>query len=540
MTDIDSIIKAAADKYGVSSEALRAIAKIESNNNPLADNQTSSAGGLFQFTDGTASGYGLTGNSRYEAAAAADAAARLARDNAAALSKALGRAPTPAELYLAHQQGAAGAKALLANPGASAVDVLEKVYGSREKAIRAILQNGGTATMTAGDFSKKWTDKADKVLGTLPKSAIEYNSEGKPIDPKTGFLMDKADPRYEAAMTRVAPGSPKPMPQSAASAARARAADIAKRTGGLSPTERAEAKAGLSGGMSPTARDEARAPVAAPARPVATGGLSPDARDEAKAAMLKPTKLNNEKPVVASAPMDGVGPGATFKGVQAFAASGKPAAASGGYKTTGAVAGSVQMPSGARPSSVPAPVKTGGKSPTERDEAKVAGSPKPATIAGPAGMKPLAAPAPLKTSAGSPSYKNVSVLNPAYDEWAKKYGDGSQIQTAATGGMITKDQLAAIQSTGGVPKPAAASAPKAPPKYIQKRVAVPGAAARPVQRPAPAVAPKVSIAAQQAASIAKQERDNAMGAGGNAEDRRAYQQKQHDQAMYGNITRSLL
>lgn len=382
--------------------------------------------------------------------------------------------------------------------------------------------------------------EAALVLNGGSAAAEDFTAEGKPIDPKTGFLMDKADPRYEAAMTRVAPGSPKPMPQSAASAARARAADIAKRTGGLSPTERAEARAGLSGGMSPAARDEARAPVAAPARPVATGGLSPDARDEARAAMLKPTKLNNEKPVVAPAPMDGVGPGATFKGVQAFAASGKPAAVSGGYKTTGAVAGSVQMPSGARPSSVPAPVKTGGKSPTERDEAKAASSPKPATIAGPAGMKPLAAPAPLKTGVGSPSYKNVSVLNPAYDEWAKKYGDGSQIQTAATGGMITKNQLAAIQSTGGVPKPAAVSVPKAPPKYIQKRIAVPGAAARPVQRPSPAVAPKVSIAAQQAASIAKQERDNAMGAGGNAEDRRAYQQQQHDQAMYGNITRSLV
>ena len=44
---------------------------------------------------------------------------RLTSDNRTALTQALGREPTAGELYLAHQQGAAGAIKLLSNPGAT-------------------------------------------------------------------------------------------------------------------------------------------------------------------------------------------------------------------------------------------------------------------------------------------------------------------------------------------------------------------------------------------------------------------------------------
>jgi len=53
-----------------------------------------------------------------------------------------------------------------------------------------------------------------------------------------------------------------------------------------------------------------------------------------------------------------------------------------------------------------------------------------------------------------------TIANPAYAEWVAKYGDGSQVQTAPTGGMITANQLAAIQGTGA---PIPAKKPYIPP-----------------------------------------------------------------------------
>lgn len=101
-------------QYGLPEGYLSRTAQIESGMNPGAQNPNSSAGGLFQFIDSTASAYGL--QDRFDPAQATDAAARLAKDNAASLRKVLGREPTAAELYLAHQQGGGGAAKLLANP----------------------------------------------------------------------------------------------------------------------------------------------------------------------------------------------------------------------------------------------------------------------------------------------------------------------------------------------------------------------------------------------------------------------------------------
>jgi len=145
---INGIIAAAAQKYGVDPLALQRIAMIESSGNPNAKNPKSSAGGLFQFIDSTAAAYGL--KNRFDPVQAADAAARLARDNAAHLRGVLGREPTAGELYLAHQQGPAGAAKLLRDPNASAVSVV----GSA-----AIRLNGGHDGMTAGQFAALWTTK---------------------------------------------------------------------------------------------------------------------------------------------------------------------------------------------------------------------------------------------------------------------------------------------------------------------------------------------------------------------------------------------
>lgn len=131
---------------------LTRLAEIESNNNPFARNPRSSAKGRFQFIDSTGQQYGISapfGTPEYEQQEI-EAAKRFSRDNYEALSAFLKREPTQGELYLAHQQGPAGAQKILANPDARAIDLL----GQDE-----VLNNGGDANMSAEEFAQLWTSK---------------------------------------------------------------------------------------------------------------------------------------------------------------------------------------------------------------------------------------------------------------------------------------------------------------------------------------------------------------------------------------------
>jgi hypothetical protein len=152
-------------QYGLPSGYLSQTAQIESGMNPNAQNPNSSAGGLFQFIDSTAQQYGLT--DKMDPVASANAAAKLAADNAAYLRKTLGREPTAGELYLAHQQGAGGAAQLLANPGAPAASIV---------GADAVGLNGGNSNMTAAEFAGKWTGKfgntPQQVTSQIPTAQI--------------------------------------------------------------------------------------------------------------------------------------------------------------------------------------------------------------------------------------------------------------------------------------------------------------------------------------------------------------------------------
>lgn len=169
-TEIRKIIVDAAIRHGQDPDALTQFAGIESSFNPLARNPNSTAGGLFQFLDGTARDYGL--RDKFDPAAASDAAARLMKDNRSYLAQRLGREPTPGELYLAHQQGAGGAAKLLVNPDARAIDVV---------GADAIRLNGGSADMTAGQFASKWTSKVGGY-SRLPSPASVGPVSVTPVD----------------------------------------------------------------------------------------------------------------------------------------------------------------------------------------------------------------------------------------------------------------------------------------------------------------------------------------------------------------------
>lgn len=151
---IITAVEQAAQRTGVDFSYLLANARAESGLNPAARARTSSASGLFQFTDATWLGvvarhgdkHGLgwaadalkNGASRavkdtilslrHNAEAAAAMAGEFTRDNAARLERALGRAAGNADLYLAAFFGAGGAirflEAMQANPQASAASLL--------------------------------------------------------------------------------------------------------------------------------------------------------------------------------------------------------------------------------------------------------------------------------------------------------------------------------------------------------------------------------------------------------------------------------
>lgn len=165
MGALPGMVAEKAIQYGVDPNYAVKTASLESSMNPNPrPNPNSSAAGLFQFTKGTASQYGLTNPNDPEASA--DAAMRFARDNAAILTPKLGRPPTNGELYLAHQQGAGGALALLSNPNANVIDALAPAYGGdRSKANAAVVNNGGSPAQTAGDFASRWTSRFDGQPG---------------------------------------------------------------------------------------------------------------------------------------------------------------------------------------------------------------------------------------------------------------------------------------------------------------------------------------------------------------------------------------
>lgn len=145
-----------------------------------AQNPNSTAKGRYQWIDSTARKYGLLGKDfDYRGDAEKEEAAfkQFTEDNRVALNSALGRMPTDAELYLAHQQGAGGAAKLLSDPDAKAIDV---VGGD------AVLLNGGNEDMTAGEFANKWISKYEEKAGAVsqsykgtPLEVLDYDTIGK-------------------------------------------------------------------------------------------------------------------------------------------------------------------------------------------------------------------------------------------------------------------------------------------------------------------------------------------------------------------------
>ncbi len=146
------------------------VRQIESGGNDQAVSPTGAAG-RYQFTKGTWDQYGS--GSRMDPNAQEAAMQSLTADDASKLTKALGRPPTDAELYLAHQQGAGGAIKLLTNPDKTPSDL---GLGS------AVKVNGGDPNAPAADFVSQWNDKWAKYSGAAGGQGGTQVAGGDPSD----------------------------------------------------------------------------------------------------------------------------------------------------------------------------------------------------------------------------------------------------------------------------------------------------------------------------------------------------------------------
>lgn len=182
---VPDMIRAEAQRQGVDPGLALAIGHIESRFNPDAANRSGHVG-VFQFDTPTWQRLGGGDPSaRTDPATNIRLGVQLVRENRIAMQRSLGRAPTNAELYLAHQQGNAGAAALLRNPDQNAVDAIRRFYRSDEIARSAIVGNGGRADMTAGQFVDLWAERYRQASGeaSAPAAPVSDTPESDGFDP---------------------------------------------------------------------------------------------------------------------------------------------------------------------------------------------------------------------------------------------------------------------------------------------------------------------------------------------------------------------
>ena len=232
----------AAQRTGVDFSYLMANARAESGLDPMARARTSSASGLFQFTDATwlatvarhgeKHGLGWAADAvkggaagavrqtilslRHDAGAAAAMAGEFTRDNAARLEGALGRAASAADLYMAAFFGAGGAikflKSMAAAPGAAAASLLPAAAAAN----RSTFYHADGSARSLAQVHDLVSGRINRHIGgnlMPPANAAEFSllsaaAAGNPLPPTgSGLPYMRAplpDPALVAARARMA------------------------------------------------------------------------------------------------------------------------------------------------------------------------------------------------------------------------------------------------------------------------------------------------------------------------------------------------
>ena len=263
-------------EYKLPAGFLERTAFLESRGDPSAQNPSSSAGGLFQQIDSNAKAYGVT--DRFDPVQSTVGAAKFAAENATTLRRALGREPTGAELYLAHQQGPGGATKLLTNPNAKAVDIVG------EDAVRL---NGGDVNMTATEFANLWIGKYnnDKGLSTTTNRPSNANS----VASASGQAVQRA-----SSSSMGTPSAPMTMPAGVATKAPATVSAV---DGSALPKT---IKADSAGGSSTSTPKEGQTPVIDKEVKALVDNLAPKTVRQLRRAGIDPSEVKFYKSILAA------------------------------------------------------------------------------------------------------------------------------------------------------------------------------------------------------------------------------------------------
>lgn len=197
---VGATVDAAATTAGLDPSLFRRIAAIESGGD--AANTTGQYKGLFQLSDAEFKAAG--GGDIFNPADNARAAAVIVKRKVDAFQAEFGRAPTPTEIYLMHQQGEAGLRAHEQHPELPAwQNMLSTGEGQQRGAAwakAAIWGNvpddvkkqfpGGVDTVTSADFIKLWSAKVESGTGAAPTWA--QHLDAIPYDSKVTIAQDGA------------------------------------------------------------------------------------------------------------------------------------------------------------------------------------------------------------------------------------------------------------------------------------------------------------------------------------------------------------
>lgn len=185
--DVMSALRAASASTGVSFDFLVKTAQRESNFDPNARAGTSTATGLFQFTEATwlsmleryGARYGVQTDRlsrqqaldlRKDARLSSVMAGELASENAKILQKKLGRPATSAELYAAHFMGASDAARLVEAARANRAVAAADLFPSAALANENVFRGKDGATLTPAQLYARLTGAAigDADSGKVP------------------------------------------------------------------------------------------------------------------------------------------------------------------------------------------------------------------------------------------------------------------------------------------------------------------------------------------------------------------------------------
>ena len=190
-------------KYRLPSGYLARSYQLESRSGTDLYNPKSKAAGPFQFLPSTAKKMGL--EDPYDLEASADATARLAVQNREDFQRRGIENPDGKMLYLAHQQGAAGAASLLGGGETPAVAALGKVYGKDKEKVaqQAVVNNGGSLDISSSDFAGQIMAKyegKDVSGGVQQYSALGTSAPLNELN--TGDVLEESAPAEEGNSSR--------------------------------------------------------------------------------------------------------------------------------------------------------------------------------------------------------------------------------------------------------------------------------------------------------------------------------------------------